>query len=210
MQHLYRLTFARVVHAGGQRFPASSTGQTELVQVPTVKRKTYCVLICLVQLDEGDVMIKRGGNGWRGPVEWFPSNVGRLAPSTDRRNIGRTRSLFKACCTLAVAMLMTAGTKPMDDAGAAATAETLPTMDETRASGSARQQRPRAEISARNLHEGTLRDLGSTDQCTAHPLWGKEVDPAKYMFGCKEIEVAIVPTPYHTKYLHIVSSICIA
>lgn len=126
------------------------------------------------------------------PVEALPSNYGRVYPSSNRR----TRNLFKhGGLALAALMLSTSTAYGQGIGAAAAISEAASKLEQVGGPASALWQGLHTSESWRNVRDRRLQEL--PDQCIDSPLWGNEVDSAKYMFGCAEIEVRALTVVSH-------------
>lgn len=104
------------------------------------------------------------------------------------------RLLQHGCCAIAATALATAAAQTIDGAGPGPIAEAVLMKDGIEGFSSVLRQGARAGTSPRRDDELSLRALRSTEHCIESPLLGEEVDPANYMFGCKEVEVCTMRT----------------
>lgn len=133
----------------------------------------------------GESVIKHRGKGRGWPVQALSSKVSGVYPSTIRRNLWSKRGLLeKGSYMVAAAVLATAAAQVSEGPGAAPFSEDMSTMEGI--GGGSSVLRHAAPRGGRRL-----RAFQSTEQCINSPLWGKQVDPANYVFGCKEIEVRV-------------------
>lgn len=96
-------------------------------------------------------------------------------------------------------MMLKIAAAQTDDGGVAASfADTLPATHAVASSSSTLPQGAPKGVLASDVHQRNLQAFESSDYCMDSPLWKKEVDSAKYIFGCEEIEVCIHKYEYDT------------
>ena len=138
-------------------------------------------------------VIKRRGKGRSKSVQALSSNVLGVCPSTIQRSLSSTRGLFKRgpWIIASTAVLATAAAQVMEGPAAAPFSGAMSAIDQIGGASSVLRHGARTGSPARNIEGRRLHAFESTEQCIDSPLWGKQVDPADYMFGCQEIEVRI-------------------